>query len=1071
MWQTQSSAQGAAESSVEEKSGHLVSGLGNLMNGNRSFVIASILCLHDTCFLYPACHKCGSRLLLNLGRFHCPKDASESTTENTNYRYRLSVKAARENEIFNITVFGSCLEPYFGTTAGCLHRCHALRGHWRPWTSVDWSIIMFGKIPQWYAIAFCSMADQETLPHIIPCHQMYWKNLLTDNQPVWQVMNLLWPSGPEIRPDYSEGQTGRYCEDLKKKLQTSEGEKVQDFLIQAVEHCFIGRSFIFGLKASEFLPGILSSANPLQTTINKNKSKKHLVACQIAVPNTAVYGCTVFNYYKELLGLGGIQTLSPLSLLSDSPFIAVNQSSNMIKSLTSLLSGNTQSFTQLNDVNRLSNPWLQDFALALSSVDCITIEEFSTAETSRICSKWSISRPCHVEEASQNGKDHKSILSAFSTPVSQNSCSTNIMVRLPSSLKVQRLSANDCTSQCYSTSFDELQEDCFKSHFNMQRCCMQKPEDSLTNGKDRDEFQPADKSYCLLEDSMDDSDATLWDDLVFSESLDEFIAKVEANQQRCDEKAALLTDVTAVGDSVHSCSLQKLKTDYIPNGTRRQNSRIRDVCTDSTNCNLTGTRKNYCDDSNNPKGLLNEVVDGFKSDDTTGKEVHLATALPLRSVDGSIPSDVQTPSQEAVMQICSIFVSPISAGNCSTKCTPMCRFDSHNVEKQMGEYSSFLSACKATEVNKLTDPSYTTNESCLLGDFDFQTLFPSAKQLLKVKDKIHNEFQNQICIKGCYVDACDIKAASRLSPTFNLYQNISFQNMSFNSTEQGYDISGDLFNDSGGNKEEPSICLKTNMCILSKPVSTPKALNETNYKLNEQQSNISLCCLNGAAGSVEKNNNSPENDSLNLFEHDFSDSRDFVPFSQSTPVSRFQSLKLFRGRESKPLKMAPYVRPSTRPAAFRQRQNDQPKQQSLPIQNMFQLPSRRNQTSMPLNSSLLSNSTISKSESDSDEWIPPSTTKTRIMSSHLSCAFNINKSRGVKLFTHVSYANAAMETADSKATSEGNKENDSSNQCRGNLYMKKATCRKAYQTIITAKSIQLNKGCSEQNRKTRVPCF
>ncbi|XP_072332648.1 uncharacterized protein ddias [Scyliorhinus torazame] len=926
------------------------------MNGNRSFVIASILCLHDTCFLYPACHKCGSRLLLNLGRFHCPKDACESTAENTNYRYRLSVKASRENEIFNITVFGSCLEPYFGTTAGCLHR---------------------------------------------------------------------------------------YCEDLKKKLQKSEGEKVQDFLIQAVEHCFIGRSFIFGLKASEFLPGILSSsANPLQTTINKNKFKKHLVACQIAVPNTAVYGCTVFNYYMKLLGSGSIQGLSPISLLSDSPFIAVNQSSNMIKSLTSLLSGNTQSFTQLNDVNQLSNPWLQDFALALSSVDCITIEEFSTAETSRVRSKWSISRPYHVEEASQNGKDHKSILSAFSTPVSQNgsdinSCGTNTMVRLPSSLKVQRLSTNDCTGQCYSTSFDELQEDCFKSRFNMQRCCMQKPEDSSTNGKDHDEFQPADKSYCLLEDSMDDSDATLWDDLVFSESLDEFIAKVEANQQRCDEKAALFTGVTAVGDSVHSCGLQKLKTDYLPNGTRRQNSRIRDVCTDSTNCNLTGTRKNYCDDSNNPQGLLNEVMDGFKCDDTTGKEVHLATALPLRSVDDSVTSDVHTPSQEAVMQICSIFLSPINAGNCSTKRTQMCEPNLHNVEeKQMGEHSSFLSACKATEVNKLTDPSYTTNESCLLGDFDFQTLFPSANQLLKVKDKIHNVFQNQICIKGCNVDACDIKAASRLSPTFNLYQNISFQNMSFNSTEQGYDVSGDLFNDTGGNKEEPSICLKTNMSILSKPMSTSKALNETNYKLNEQQSNISLCCLNGAAGAVEKNNNnSPENDSLNLSEHDFSDSRDFVPFSQSTPVSRFQSLKLFRGRESKPLKMAPYVRPSIRPAAFRQRQNGQPKQQTLPIQNMLHQPSGKNQTSMSLNSSLLSNSIISKSESDSDEWIPPSTTKTRIMSSHLSCAFNINKSRGVKLFTHVSYANAAMETADSKATTEGNKENDSSNQCRGNLYM------------------------------------
>ncbi|XP_078078015.1 DNA damage-induced apoptosis suppressor protein isoform X2 [Mustelus asterias] len=964
------------------------------MNEKRSFVLASILCLHDTCFLYPACHKCGSRLFLNVGRFHCPKHACVSTAQDANYRYRLSVKVARRNDIFNITVFGSCLEPYFGTTAGHLHR---------------------------------------------------------------------------------------YCEDLKNKLQKPEGVKAQDLLIQAVEHCFIGRSFIFGVKASEFVSGIkLSSLSPLHTTINKNKYKKHLVACQIAVPNTAVYGCTVINYYKKLLDSESIQDLFPIPLLSDSPFIAVDQSSTMTKSLTSLLSGNTQSFTQLNVANRLSNPWLQDFTLALCSVDCITIGELSTAETSRFGSKWNISLPCHVEEASQNRKNHKSILSAFSTSASQNSsdinsCSTNAILSLPSSLEIQRLSTNDCTGQYYSTSFDELQEDCFKSSFDTQRCYMQKPEDPLTNGKDRVEFQPVDKSYCLLEDSWkftqdkfptEDNDAILWDDLPFSESLNEFLAKVEANHQRCDEKIALLTCVSAVGGSVHSCSLQNPEPDNLPNGMREQNSRTRDVYTDFTNCNLTGTRKNHVD-SNNPKALLNEIVDGFKSDTIIGNELCRATASPLCSDDGSIPIDVHTPNQEAVVQICNIFVNPGSAGNCSAKHAQMCEPNLHNLEvEQMGEYSSFLSEHKATEVNKLTDPFYTTNESYLLNKFDFSTLLHSVK---KVKKKIHNEFQDQICIKRCRVDACDIKPASRsqLSSTFNLCTNISFQNMCINPTEQEYNVSGDLFNDTGGNKEEPSICFKTNLCVPSKPTSTSKAFNETNCKLSEQQSNISQC-LNGAAAAVKKqnSNNSPENDSLNLSEHDFSDSGDFVPFSQSTPVSRFQSLNLLKGRGTKTLKRTPYVRPSPRPAAFRQRQNSQLKQQSLPIHNVILPQSGSNQVSVALNSSLLSNSPISKSsESDSDEWIPPSATKTQIMSSHLSCAFNINKSRGVKLFTHVSYASAAMETADSKATTEGNKENDSSNQCRGHLYMKRPPAGKLTKPSLQQKVFNSTKVLPNKTEK------
>ncbi|XP_067883739.1 DNA damage-induced apoptosis suppressor protein-like, partial [Heterodontus francisci] len=222
---------------------------GNHMIGKRSFVIASILSLHDACFLYPACHKCGSRLLFNLSRFQCPKHDTVSTAQNMNYRYRLSVKVAGKNDTFNITVFGSCLNPYFGAAAGFLHR---------------------------------------------------------------------------------------YCEDLKKELQEPEREKVQDLLVQAVEHCFIGKSFIFGVKASESQPGILSfSPTPLQTNISKSKHKKHLVACQITVPNTAVYGCTVINYYKQLLDSDSLLDLSHSSPLSDGPLIIVEQSSSMINNFTS----------------------------------------------------------------------------------------------------------------------------------------------------------------------------------------------------------------------------------------------------------------------------------------------------------------------------------------------------------------------------------------------------------------------------------------------------------------------------------------------------------------------------------------------------------------------------------------------------------------------------------------------------------------------------------------------------------------------------------------------------------------
>ncbi|GCC22400.1 hypothetical protein chiPu_0000787 [Chiloscyllium punctatum] len=462
---------------------------GNHMNMKRSFIVASILCLRDTCFLYPACYECGSRLLLNLGRYHCLKHGYVSTAQDMHYRYRLSVKVARKNDIFNITVFGSCLEPYFGETAGCLQR---------------------------------------------------------------------------------------YCEGLKKKLQEQKEKKNQDLLVQAVKYCFIGRSFIFGVKASEFLPSTWSpSLSPLQAPISMKRYETHLVACQIA-------------------------------------------------------------------------------------------------------------------------------------------------------------------------------KDCVNSSFNKQRYCLQNSGDSLSNGKDCDENQSIDKSYNLSEDSMDHIDPTLWDDLLFSESLDEFIAKVEANQQRCDEE-------DAVDGSIHSCSLKKLKTDILLNRTRGQSPRCKEVCTNSTNCNLKrprefGTKESPCVYSKNPKGLLNRVVDVFKSD-ITRKENSLATAPPVLPVDGSIPNDTYPPTQDAVLQIYSTFVNPVNVGNCSTKCVRTCEPKLHNLEEEpLDEYSKFLSEHKATEVNKLADPFYIANESDLLNNIGFQTRLPSGKQILKMKKSIDHEFQDSMRIKGHDID-------------------------------------------------------------------------------------------------------------------------------------------------------------------------------------------------------------------------------------------------------------------------------------------------------------------------------
>lgn len=55
-------------------------------------------------------------------RFNCLKCGCAGEAKDANYRYRLSLKVADANDLFHITVFGTCLDPFFGITAGRLQR-------------------------------------------------------------------------------------------------------------------------------------------------------------------------------------------------------------------------------------------------------------------------------------------------------------------------------------------------------------------------------------------------------------------------------------------------------------------------------------------------------------------------------------------------------------------------------------------------------------------------------------------------------------------------------------------------------------------------------------------------------------------------------------------------------------------------------------------------------------------------------------------------------------------------------------------------------------------------------------
>ncbi|NXT98739.1 DDIAS protein, partial [Buphagus erythrorhynchus] len=92
------------------------------MNSVQGLLAASVISIQNSCFVYPACQNCFSRLTLGSRRFSCLKCGCTGEAKDASYRYRLSLKIADTNDLFDITVFGSCLDPFFGVTAENLQR-------------------------------------------------------------------------------------------------------------------------------------------------------------------------------------------------------------------------------------------------------------------------------------------------------------------------------------------------------------------------------------------------------------------------------------------------------------------------------------------------------------------------------------------------------------------------------------------------------------------------------------------------------------------------------------------------------------------------------------------------------------------------------------------------------------------------------------------------------------------------------------------------------------------------------------------------------------------------------------
>ncbi|XP_074773767.1 DNA damage-induced apoptosis suppressor protein isoform X2 [Athene noctua] len=265
------------------------------MSSVRGLLAASVTSVQNSCFIYPACKKCFSRLILDSRRFNCLKCGYTGEAKDASYRYRLSLKIADTNDLFDITVFGSCLDPFFGVTAENLQRCI-------------------------------------------------------------QDFNQL------------SGETHRGA---------SPGE-----LVQAVETCFIGKRFIFGVKGCSREDGGHSAASSvLQNCSRINRSTKTLTACQIFLPNAAVTGFTVISYFYRLLQSAKFRSHNNSSYLPDASSAPIDEPISELSSLSSL--SRNSCFVQSSGRESFLGSWQQSFSLT-SSVAWVTVEDFPTLEVGKL---------------------------------------------------------------------------------------------------------------------------------------------------------------------------------------------------------------------------------------------------------------------------------------------------------------------------------------------------------------------------------------------------------------------------------------------------------------------------------------------------------------------------------------------------------------------------------------------------------------------------------------------------------------------------------------------------------------
>ncbi|KAM6172002.1 DNA damage-induced apoptosis suppressor protein [Erethizon dorsatum] len=782
------------------------------MTRKRKFLLASVLALHNLSFIYPSCQKCFSRIILGSKRSSCPKCGSTGEVENTSYRYKLSLKVAESNKLFIITVFGSCLDAFFGLTATALHR---------------------------------------------------------------------------------------YIQDPNKIPETLDSDTVQDLLTKAVEICFVGQSFIFGVTNFENQYGHGSDSNNfLQRCHDLRREIRALVACQIILPDPHVAGFTVIDCFHQLLHTSNLRKLYCGSEEPSSQLLSLDHSNSDLSSIHD--SDSTSYFLESHTRDNASRFWHLSLELT-SVVSQQTDNDFSASEQSMAIGTLHQNRKCSsFVEITGSNNCHDSIQGSWSLVSYMDRKSTPKKLGEELGLQGNQLhvvhSSHHKTRITNSNLFplkmqEPLESSSVESSHNAVEIKNRYSPDELPcyQHHDVDNTSHQETSTCCspaslrpeeVANSSQDFDSVVWDDLPLSESLDKFLAVVESEIAKTprdgrNRKHNIDNDIDKFHADYTRLSLSPWRT------TKTLHTPPAPLASSQTTDKADSTKDNFFSncEANQGSSIQRESqpvnTAEAMSASSNGRGVS-EYSLPNTCVSALFLSSKDLETTVTLKKTIRILphkdkISPTPSNSENDHSYLDIKYFSGCGEKSLSEVNDRLTTLCSKTYNDVSDLCRVENEHCM---------WP--------KDQ-HDSFT--ICRKLIYP-----LETLRSSPDIstNILKEMSYGHNDNNLTqsspglESSYNASADLFDDIA---KDTDISKKSNDILLQWETSLAENhLEESGFSLkslSENTQSSQKLSLQSISAFGYPRTCSPLPHLQSDLDCDLEDSQDFVPCSQSTPVTGF----------------------------------------------------------------------------------------------------------------------------------------------------------------------------------------